>query len=260
LSDITLGADDFRVWMPLAKSGAPDGERLLRGVASAETPDFVHDEILHKGMDFAPCMERGYLNFDHKEDAGSIIGVPRHMEIVRAEEHPLIKSVNPGLSGPCLWVEGVLWGPEYNHRGADEAWALAKASEAAGRPLGWSVQGKIRARNGRRIVKSEVRHLALTHQPLHRSTFAELAKSFSGDLDKSETTQSVAPLRLENLWPLTTSVLWGDGSCGHFDKNGQYTRGVRGAMEHLHKCAGMSPGDAGKFIDTLRKSRIFQVA
>lgn len=254
---MTMSEFESLIWMPLLKSvdateehkaSCPfDEHRILRGVASCEEPDLQREVVIQKGIDLMPCIERGYINYDHK---GSPIGIPLNLSLVNAEGHPLIAKSGAPMKGTVLYAEAELWPTSAGHRGADEAWATAQCANATGRPFGYSIEGKVLQRNGNRIVKSELRHLALTHQPVQQRSFA------IAELVKSMGTEGMTPVLLENLNGKITSILWGDASCGHFNHKGEFSKGRFGALEHLTKCKGEVPEDAMNFLKYLITSGI----
>lgn len=245
-------------WLPLFKSevGADDAHkatcpfqehRILRGLASCEDRDLQKEVVIQKGIDLMPCIERGYINYDHK---GAPIGRPLNLALVEADQHPVIVKSGCGVSGIALYAECELWPSQLGHRGADEAWATAQAANATGRPFGYSIEGKAFQRDGDKITRSELRHLALTHQPVQQKSFA------MAELIKSMNLGGMQPVLLENLNGKITSILWGDHSCGHFDSRGQFGKGREGVLEHLTKCKGHEPNEAIGFMKSLITSGI----
>lgn len=232
----------YRFAVPLTKSYTTTerGAKLyiMEGVASDEDKDQQGEQLIQKGMDFAPLMEGGIINWDHQSGPANIIGEPLHAEI---------------QPGPRFFVRGNLYVEDKEQ--AREAWATAEAMKKAGgrRRLGWSVEGAVLARDplhNRRILKSEVRHLALTHQPVNANTWAAIAKSM--------TTTMAEPIRLENLDQQVTSVLWGDCCADRqcYDQRGYFYGGRGGALEHLVKCRGMAVEPAARLIKRLIDSGI----
>lgn len=229
----------FRFGLRLAKSyvttdrGAK--QYIMEGIASDQTTDQQGESLIQKGMNFDPLLEAGIVNWDHQPGPENIIGEPLLAEV----QH-----------GPSFFVRSNMY-VEDKPRAA-EAWATAEAMRKAGgrRKLGWSVEGAVLQRLGRQIIRSEVRHLALTHQPVNANTWAAIAKSM--------TTANAQPLQLENLDHRVTTVLWGDclpdrhcyGSTGYF------YGGRAGMLEHLCKCKGMPVPNALDLMKRLINSGI----
>lgn len=231
--------DTYRFGVPLAKS-YESSERgvkqyIMEGVASDESIDQQGETLILKGFDFNPLLQLGVINWDHQKKADAIIGEPLTAEIRK---------------GCQFFVRGNLFVDDIPQAAA--AWKLAKAMERNGsnRKLGWSVEGAVLARYGRQIMKSECRHLALTHQPVNISTWAAIAKSM--------TTSNAAPLMLENLAGKLTKVLWGEceKSQPHHADNGFFYGGRTGMLEHLTECRGMDVHSAAAIIRRLIDSGI----
>lgn len=226
----------------IAKSGESDDgeERPVSGLGSAGIKDAQRETIIQKGLNCLPAVERGYINWDHKEGPGMLLGYPTRMELVKAEEHPKLQElVRAGkLNGLCMWVEGKLW-KAGKHSGADEAWQLMEAMKGGPRRLAWSVQGRVLERNGQLITKSEINQIALTHQPILQVSFADIAKSFSSETPAGVmTTSSASPLMLENLDGQLAGHIWGTCTENHYDNKGRFWKGHLGTLEHMTHCRG----------------------
>lgn len=240
MEPLPIGIYRFGVALTKSYTTTERGQKLyvLEGDASDESSDQQEETLIQKGMDFRPLMELGIVNWDHLPGPENIIGEPLHAEI---------------LAGPRFFVKANLY-VEDKQRAA-EAWSTAQAMQKAGgrRRLGWSVEGAVLERDPitpRRILRSEVRHLALTHQPVNANTWASIAKSM--------TTATAAPLQLENLDQQVTAVLWGDCSPDRscYTPDGYFFGGRGGMLEHLVKCKGMAVEPAAKLIKRLIDSGI----
>lgn len=259
------------------KKSSDGGRRIIRGYASTEHVDQDGEVILQSGIDFSPLLKSGFLNYDHqyKQLNGAkmpiIVGYPTRAEI----------------RGKGLWVEGELLKSDGNStseqlRLADELWELGMSLQKSGAPrsLAYSVEGGVVERKGNRIVKSVVRHLAVTHKPVNteatvelfmKSLFAAcgqcgkqgacnpstcgckapLSKEDVEDMNKAMSTTSAAPTMRENLDRGLSRVLYGPAECGHYDRQtGRFNGGINGAVEHMEKCQGYSKQQA---IDFLRE-------
>jgi hypothetical protein len=229
--------------IPLMKSeDASDDRWLVQGVASCEVVDADGEEVVQKGIDCAPLMARGYINWDHRDREGPayLIGYPLEFRVVKA--HDFARQLGKSVDGPALWVKGELY---KNKPVARAVWEHIQATAGGPRQLGWSVQGRIVERDGvkkSRIVKSQLHHLAITHQPIQQLTFAEMVKSLTAGV---MTTQSAAPTLLENLDGKVTRVLYGHCEKGCFNADGKFHKGLTGAMGHQIACLGKSV-DEGK--------------
>ncbi|MGB9660658.1 MAG: hypothetical protein ACPL5F_01400 [Moorellaceae bacterium] len=226
--------DRFRIWIPLQKGGEETvkGQKvpIVQGIASTEDPDLQNEIVVQEGMDLTPLLEEGYINWNHMPGPENIIGEPLEARIQK---------------GPSLWIKGFL----YPH--VERAKAVVKLLESqeipvSNRRLGWSVEGRVVEREGNRVVKSIVQHLAITHEPVNPYTWAELVKSM--------TTGTAAPLRLQNLDVGLANLLFSPCKKGCYDGK-RFREGVKGAYEHLTKCHGVKEKDAYDFL--LKLYRIF---
>lgn len=256
---------ELPIEMELRKSEAGD-RRIVRGYASTESMDQDGEVILQNGIDFSYLMKSGFLNYDHqkREIAGAtmpiIVGYP-----IRAE-----------IRDKGLWVEGELLksSGETNSeqtRLADELWELGLMFQKSGgkRSLAYSVEGGVVERKGNKITKSRVNHLAITTKPVNaEATLEVFRKSFccgkcssshplyspghSCGLHKAMTTESAAPLIVENLDRGMSGLLYGVGTtCDCFDAAGKFNRGIPGAVDHLRKCLGHDPNQSVNFVKKL---------
>ena len=237
---------DFTFHVDLEKSDdASDSRRIVDGLASCEVRDAQDEVVVQKGIDLEPIQKSGWVNWDHKDKEGPeyLIGEPREVAIVRMEEHPRLKK--SGLEGLGLYFKAQLFeGIEK----ADAVWKLLNNPHRT-RGLAWSIQGRSYERDGDRITKSELRHMAITHQPVQRVSFAEVCKSL--------TTGGMQPVMLENLDRKMTSVLWGDTErCQHLHSSGRVHKGRMGAIEHLTKCRGMSIDEGKSFLKAIIRSGV----
>src|SRR5262245_39449358 len=99
---------DFEFGFPLHKSeGASDDNMRVCGLASCEDRDLQGEEVIQKGLDFAPALASGSINWDHRETPDCLIGYPTHLAIVQAHEHPRLTKA--GVKGAALYAEGVLY-------------------------------------------------------------------------------------------------------------------------------------------------------
>ncbi len=231
----------YRFAVPLTKSYTTvergETKYVMEGIASDESTDQQGETLIQKGMQFGALLEYGFVNWDHQLGPENLIGEPWHAEII---------------PGPKFFTRSSMYVEDKAR--AKEAWDLAQALAKSGRrQLGWSVEGAILQRdpvNKHRILTSEVRHLALTHQPVNANTWATIAKSM--------TVANTQVLQLENIEKQIVNVLWGpckpDRLC--FDDQGRFYGGRGGMFSHLIKCRGADAGSAERLmkrlIDSLR--------
>lgn len=142
----------FAVEADIFKSVNPDTQeevRLIRGYASTSAEDRQDESIVQKGLDISEFVSHGFFNYDH--DNSIVMGYPTE---------------NCRIDDNGFWVEGILL-KGIPH--ADRMWELAKAlkKSSAPRKLGFSVEGKVLERDGGRILKAKIYHVAITASPVN---------------------------------------------------------------------------------------------
>ncbi len=162
-----LKSNEFEFWLPMEISKA-DGEskdptkRWVQGIASTEDQDLQDETVFQRGIDFSYFLEHGYYNNDHKPGFENKVGQP----------------IEAKITPQGLWTRGFLF---QNHKVADAIWELAHALMASGaaRRLGFSIQGKVLRRAGKRILKCWVQDIAITAAPINTHTWLDVVKSLS---------------------------------------------------------------------------------
>lgn len=267
LVDYLKDPDNFLFGMALEKSETAKGDKLrIRGIASAEVKDADGESLIQKGMDCSPLLSTGYINWDHKEEKygpAYLIGEPTDVEIVPASKYA--EKIGKSLPGFALLVHGFIYNDPINKPIASAAWAHLNTPDVSpSRQLRWSVQGRVLERDRidkSRIVRSECRHLAITHQPIQRYTFAEIVKSFgtreqieAKATGKSLSTESAAPTLKENIDGRMTkyrNLLYSECSKGCYSDDMKFVKGVGGALRHLHFCQNVPLGVGQQFLKSL---------
>lgn len=170
--------DTFSFWMPakaiLSKGSAGEKEdkRWIQGIASTAARDLQGEIVDQNGIDFSYFMKHGYFNNDHKPGFKNKVGQPTECCV----------------TSNGLWVKGFLF---KNHEVADDIWELLNSLDRSesDRRLGFSIQGKVKRRNGKEITECWIQDIAVTPAPVNTTTWAEIAKSLSScswDLKKDE--------------------------------------------------------------------------
>lgn len=239
LVDYLHDPDNFMFSMTLEKSETgKEGKWNIQGVASAEIKDQDGEILIQKGMDCEPLLRGGFINWDHHDDRGPayLIGEPTDVEIVPASR--FADRFGKSFPGAAMFVRGFLYNDPENKPIAAAVWKhLNTADVSPARQIRWSVQGRTFQRaptDQRYIVKSECRHLALTHQPILGYTFTEIAKSLA-----ALSTQSAEPLLKENLpGQHMTDLLYGECKNRCYGHDGKFMKGALGAFRHLTGCRG----------------------
>lgn len=166
-----------------------DGEWYVQGYATTPDLDLQGDIILPQGINMDYFLTKGWINYEHKQDAQYIIGVPTdncHVDL------------NKGL-----FVEARLM---KDNEYARSMWALANTIQKSGinRQLGFSIEGSVISRNSRdrRIIEGvAIKNVALTTHPANpQATWETLVKSWTtGYGTTPETQQDAGALRREHF-------------------------------------------------------------
>jgi hypothetical protein len=227
-------------------------KRYLRGVASTEREDLHGEEVLLAGMDFAPYLKCGRLNYDHLKGAQHQLGKPIEAKLV-----PDAGQLRKGLKGPGFYHVVEMYDTEPGRA----AWDLVKSErDDPDRNFGFSVEGAILETRGRQLTKTRVDDVGLCPRPANTDTFAEF-------LQKSLIVDEHPELELQNLdngqydkrsqaltgFPLEI-VLWGDCQHNCYDEKGRFRKGAQSALFHLVKCRGVDENDAFCFVSRLKNA------
>lgn len=160
--------EDFSFWLPMEiikadpKDKKKGKRRLIQGIASTPDEDLQKEIVEARGIDFSYFLKYGYYNNDHKPGFENKVGQPMECRV----------------TSKGLWTKGFLFD---NHRIADSIWELANALEAsqADRKLGFSIQGKVTRRAGRKILKCWIQDIAITAAPINTNTWIDVVKSLA---------------------------------------------------------------------------------
>lgn len=169
------------------KRGDKTTKRYIQGVASTDSRDLQGEVIEQNGIDISYFVKHGYFNNDHKPGFKNKVGQPTEARVTK--------------NG--LWVKGFLFD---NHEIADEIWELMHAldSSQSDRRVGFSIQGKVKRRQGNRIKECWIQDVAITPAPVNTTTWAEIAKSLSAQKwdmsSEEEETEKAVPSGGEQTW------------------------------------------------------------
>lgn len=190
-----MAKDDFKFYVPISlKKATPKDQAtsmILEGLAGGGNKDTDGESLSYKFFD----MERMfYVNWEHSDEPVDLIGV--------------ILEKNLKKNGQ-LFLKAKLFD---DHDKSKEVYDLQKRLEKEGRTLGFSVEGKVIARdpiNPKVITKAELYGVSLCRVPVNPVTYAKIVKSFSGvNVDEEEededevekmTTETIAPLMKESV-------------------------------------------------------------
>lgn len=177
--------EKYNIFVPIdietsiQKSEEQDGgEWYVQGYATTPDLDLQGDIILPQGIDISYFVSKGWINYEHKNEAEYIIGAPTENCYV---------DINKGL-----FVEAKLM---KDNKHARSMWELANTIQKSGikRNLGFSIEGAVVSRNARdnRIIEGVVIHnVALTTHPANpQATWETLVKSWTTGYGTSPETQ-----------------------------------------------------------------------
>ena len=139
----------------------------VRGYASTPNKDLQGDIVLPEGLDIDYFKRFGWLNYEHKQDAEFVIGVPTENCYVDMQKG--------------LFLEAKLF---KNNRYAQQIWELANSlsKSKTNRNLGFSIEGSIRRRNeaDTRVIEDlMIRNVAITKSPANTyATWESFTKSW----------------------------------------------------------------------------------
>jgi hypothetical protein len=181
-----LSEDTFEIWVPGESSDGGSGfeitgltkserdilkgeaakmsDRVIGGFCSTETMDRQDEIVVAKGLDFSEFINFGWFNDNHRQETGAQVGEPILAKLV---------------GGSRWYTKGFLY---KDYEPSDRIWNLAQALRKSGsrRKLGFSIEGKVQHREGRKIVRAKVRNVAITGQPVNTEcTWDVLAKAFA---------------------------------------------------------------------------------
>ncbi|WP_028590350.1 hypothetical protein [Paenibacillus massiliensis] len=168
--------DTFRLFVPLEKSVEVDaaGDYIVQGVISSDDTDEQDDSISPEGMDTSYFLDKGWIKWEHGNAPNQFIGEPVEVKIGQFEHPTLHKSVNG------VFVKGRLFANRDLAMQAVVAIEDLQKSQSS-RSVGWSIEGGVveRDRQTGKIIKSVLRNVVLTMNPVNTMTYAELVKSFT---------------------------------------------------------------------------------
>lgn len=267
----------FSFWVPVAKSlrrteDEAEATRWVQGLTAAQNRDQQGEYLHMTGMDFAPLLKSGYINWNHERGPENLIGTPTEGDLRETD------------NGYGLWMRGYLFDKPPRATAAWEMLDELEEKRKRGLPtrqIGWSVEGGISARDPHdksQLTKSVVRHMAMTHEPVNAVTYAEMAKAMGqtlvgetvafhpdrnthlafdsfGEFAKSMAAQVGAGSgSMGNMAPLmggraTIDRVLESSRCKRCRKN--YTRPRHRAMAHLTKCLGEPEDESFRLVKAL---------
>jgi len=163
---------NFQFYMPVDLKKGEDGEMKICGVASTEDKDLQGEVVKLDGLDISELKRgRGVFNDDHRKGIENVIGI--------------VESANI-LKDKGLYVEGTLL-PNEKGKNFYSIMNYCQKNNTSPR-VQMSIEGTINKRTGvddKVIAKAKVDKIALTLDPVNRSTYAQLLKSLH-DLNENK--------------------------------------------------------------------------
>ena len=213
--------DTYQVWVPitddLLKSVETDenGDYIVQGVMTSDDKDEEGDNIEPHGMDCSYFLQKGWIKYEHGKNPDQFIGEPLEVKVGQFK-HPRQDKLVKGIH-----VKGRLFAARKLTMQAIEAINDLQKSNTK-RCMGWSIEGgvKERCKTTGRIVKSVLRNVVLTMNPVNTMTFAELCKSFAPNheltidmADKSMDTGTIAEVMPQSVEGTAPKCKCGKDDC-----------------------------------------------
>lgn len=160
-----MSEDKFGFFVPvdIIKSETDkDGKRWIQGIASTDSLDLQGERVSQNGIDYSYFLKHGFINDDHQSGPEHKVGEPTEARITKKG----------------FWIKGFLYKGKDR---ADHWWEHLNALQRSGskRKVGFSIQGKVQRRQGKRIIKCWIQDVAITASPVNTSTWAEIVKSLA---------------------------------------------------------------------------------
>ncbi len=156
--------DYFSKWVPFEvmkgernPANGGDSEPVtgrIGGIISSAAEDFQGEELNQDGLDWSYFLKHGWFNYEHQPGPENVLGHPETVTKCTARGRPATR------------VEGVLY--LHNDRARriyENARAIQKAQ--APRSIGFSVEGKVLQRLGKKVMKARVLNVAVTAHPVN---------------------------------------------------------------------------------------------
>lgn len=179
-SSIFLDEDRFRLWTPASvtiegiSKGSKTKPRLGRisGIATSEAPDEDQDIVDQEGLDWDYFIGKGgqkghgLILLEHPVGVINTIGYPVSIELTE------IKSAITGQMTKATKVTADLYLEDKMGR---STYKKARVMKRAGgqRSIGFSIEGGVQQRVGKRIAKARVKWLAVTAAPRNHDSWWE---------------------------------------------------------------------------------------
>lgn len=199
----------YRFWIPIEDTDMlkaietdSNGDYIVQGVMTTDDRDEESDQIDPVGMDCSYFLKKGWIKYEHGNNPNQFIGEPLEIRVGRFT-HPTLGKVVNGV-----FVKGRLF---KNRELAQQAVQTIKDLQKSdtNRRMGWSIEGNVQERDPKtgKIVKSILRNVALTMNPINTNTWVEFAKSFASnheltincDIEKATDLSDTEEVRTQSL-------------------------------------------------------------
>lgn len=173
----------------------------IGGICTTDHLDKQSERVLQNGLDFTPFLTDGWFNDNHGQKTTDVVGYPTAARFVKKGER---LPTGKAATSSGWWTEGYLLNTEEGRK----LWGLTQSLQNSPRRLGFSIEGKVAARdrrNSKIITRAVVKNVAVTHCPVNPHTeLVPLVKALtaghavnSGDLNQGAGDGSA--LRQESL-------------------------------------------------------------
>ena len=155
----------FKCFVPLSieetMEKAQSGAAYVTGIASTSSEDSHGDVVEQGGIDWSPFLKKGWINYEHSPGLASVVGVP--VSITKGKKATTLKSK--------IWGDIDL---------GKQLIAIMRKAKQEGRSIGYSIEGRVKERDGNRIVSSEIRNVSLVAHPANPDCYADINKALAG--------------------------------------------------------------------------------
>jgi len=140
----------------------------IGGIVSTGALDRQQERVVQDGLNFSPFLDHGWFNDNHGQKTTDVLGYPTTAKRVKKGER-LPNGTASDHDG--WWAEGYLVNTDEGRKVYALARSLSKSPN--GRGLGFSIEGKVGARDKRdqtTITSADIHNVAITHVPVNTET------------------------------------------------------------------------------------------
>ena len=205
----------FRFHIPITawEKSEDDNPMRIGGIVSTGALDRQQERVVQDGLNFSPFLDHGWFNDNHGQKTTDVLGYPTTAKRVKKGER-LPNGASSAHDG--WWAEGYLVNTDEGRKVYALARSLSKSPN--GRGLGFSIEGKVGARDSRdqtTITSADIHNVAITHVPVNTETSLRvLAKAMmagSAITNPGTAPGEGFPLRVESLDGTLAVTTYEDG-------------------------------------------------